>query len=352
MKKTLVMAALLTFAAEIFAYNPPRGGEDLYRLDNPELLSGAASAVGGPAMTIVSGSVAYNPALIAGEQRIGLDIGATMFLNYNAYDGDDDLGFGMSGGLILPTKWAVFAGNVTATFADFYGMNLRNTIIFNGAAAKDINDKLSVGSNVYFGLYMGEGADFSVGVDLGALYKLDDFACFKNPRVGFSLLNLGKPAPDYAEYGVKAGEPSGYPSILTPRAGFGATLFEFKKVSGAFSVDLSSPMCQNFVSDLAFTLDFNDFIRLNFSSQLNFVEMVERKGDGINLVSVGASIKLGMNSKKLTEKNAEWEQSEIIPAIATQPLYTGIEAISVGAKLNLGAKDTTAPEIILWNVEE
>lgn len=352
MKKTLVVAALLCLAADIFAYNPPRGGEDLNRLDNPELLSGAASAVGGPAMTVVSGSVAYNPALIAGEQRIGLDIGATMFVNYNAYEGDNDLGFGMSGGLILPTKWGVFAGNVSATFVDFYGMNLRNTMIFNGAAAKDINDKLSVGANIYFGLYMGDGADFSVGADLGALYKLDDFACFKSPRLGFSLLNLGKPAPDYAEYGVKAGEPSGYPSILTPRAGFGATVFEFKKLSGSFSVDVASPMCQNVVTDLAFTLDFNDFVKVNFSSQFNFVEIIERKGDGINLISIGASIKLGMNSKKLTEKNAEWEQSEIIPAFATQPLYTGIEAISVGAKLNLGARDTTAPEIILWDMGE
>lgn len=352
MKKTLVMAALLCLAADIFAYNPPRGGEDLYRYNNPELLSGAASAVGGPAMTVVSGSVAYNPALIAGEQRIGLDLGATAFVNYDAYEGDDDFGFGMSGGLIIPTKWAVFAGNVSATFADFYGMNLRNTMIFNGAAAKDINDKLSVGANIYFGLYMGEGADFSVGADLGALYKLDDFACFKEPRLGFSLLNLGKPAPDYAEYGVKAGEPSGYPSILTPRAGFAATVFEVKKLRGMFSADISSPMCQNVVSDLAFTLDFNDFVKVNLSSQFNFVEIAEHKGDGFNYISIGASIKLGMNSKKLTEKNAEWEQSEIIPSFATQTLYTGIGAISAGAKLNLGAKDTSAPEIILWDVEE
>ena len=46
MKKVILAAAFLAGMAELFAYNPPYGGEDLYRLANPELMSGAASEIG------------------------------------------------------------------------------------------------------------------------------------------------------------------------------------------------------------------------------------------------------------------------------------------------------------------
>ena len=73
MKKVILAAFFLAGMAELFAYNPPYGGEDLYRLAHPELMSGAASAAGGPNFTIVPASITYNPALTAGVQRADID---------------------------------------------------------------------------------------------------------------------------------------------------------------------------------------------------------------------------------------------------------------------------------------
>ena len=225
MKKVILAAAFLAGMAELFAYNPPYGGEDLYRLANPELMSGAASAAGGPNFTIVPASITYNPALTAGEQRADINFSGTVFYNFDKVkiegeSSDKTVGGGFQAGMIVPTKWSVFSLTANALFADFYGMDLRKTLVFHAGLSKEVNEKLSVGANAYSGLYMGSGSDFSIGIDLGALYKMDSFSIFTNPRFGISLLNIGKPV-DYETLGIdNKKESSSYPSALTPRVSF------------------------------------------------------------------------------------------------------------------------------------
>ena len=47
MKRFVLAAILPAVCAAVFAYNPPYGGEEIYRLTNPEMMMGAASASGG-----------------------------------------------------------------------------------------------------------------------------------------------------------------------------------------------------------------------------------------------------------------------------------------------------------------
>ena len=356
MKKIILTAAFLAGMAELFAYNPPYGGEDLYRLANPELMSGAASAAGGPNFTVVPASITYNPALTAGEQRADIDFSGTVFYNFDKIkieggSSDKTAGGGFQAGMIVPTKWSVFSLTANALFADFYGMDLRKTLVFHGGLSKEVNEKLSVGANAYAGLYMGSGSDFSVGIDLGALYKMNSFSIFTNPRFGVSFLNIGKSA-DYETLGIDdKKDSSSYPSPFTPRVSFASTVFEVKKWAGSFSTDFALPFFQNCVMDLGVGFEYNKFIRLSLGWQANIREIAEGKADGVNSISVGVSLKLGITSKKFSETNADWEKSEVTPSIATQTLYSGIQAVSFGARLDLGLKDTDAPEIILWNEE-
>ncbi len=356
MKKILLALLISISASCLFAYNPPYGGEEIFRLTNPVLMSGAASASGGPNYTIVPSSITYNPALTASEQRIDLDVSGTLFFNLDKVDiegadSDESIGGGFQVGMIIPTRWTVLTWTTSGLFSDFYGMDLRKTIISHVGASKELTENLSLGANAYLGFYTGSGSDFSVGADLGALYRLGDLGTLKSSRVGLAFLNLGKPA-DYDTIGIdEKKSSSSYPSIFTPRVSFAADFLEMQQWVGSFSTDLAFPAFQNCICDLGLGFDYNNTISLSLGAQANIREIAEGKMDGLSSFSLGVSIRLGITSKKMSEKNADWEQSEVIPSFATQYLYSGILATSFGCRLDLGLKDTEAPEIYVWNEE-
>ncbi|MBQ0052562.1 MAG: hypothetical protein KBT11_10965, partial [Treponema sp.] len=66
MKKLLgTVLASLVACAGLFAYNPPAGGQNVLRLTEPQLISGADSAAGGGLFGVTAASVVNNPALTA-----------------------------------------------------------------------------------------------------------------------------------------------------------------------------------------------------------------------------------------------------------------------------------------------
>ena len=206
MKRIIFVFVAALTASSLFAYNPPFAGEDLYRLASPDLMTGAASASGGPLFSVTALSSAYNPALTALSQRINLDLSGTMLFNTNKNDleqsADSSVGGAFQVGLIVPSKWVVFSGDVHGIFSDINGLNVRDVLTLRFGVSKEVNEKLSVGMNMYTGFYIGEGSDFAVGADLGALYVFDDIKFLKSPRLGVAFLNLGKPAVGYDVIGI------------------------------------------------------------------------------------------------------------------------------------------------------
>ena len=353
MKKQLVLLAFAFVMASVFAYNPPFSGENKYQIANPELLSGAGSASGGAVFTVVPGSIAFNPALTAFEQRTVLNLSYTALINGNRADESDSVyGQAFQLGTIIPTKWLVFAGFMQGTFSDIQRVDLGNSLDFRLGSSKGVTDKLYVGINFYTGFNFGTVFDYTIGADLGALYCFDDIAFLKKPRLGVSLMNLGKPLTKYSEGRGYDGTSTGcaYPGIITPRASFAATLFNVKKISGAFETELYFPSFQNVVAGLSLGFAYADIVTLSVDWEANVRELVA-DSTSVSWPGVGLGVKFAVNSSGISKANADWAQSEVIPALAWQNLHNGIQAISAGARLDLGMKDTTAPEIILWDEE-
>ena len=125
---------------------------------------------------------------------------------------------------------------------------------------------------------------------------------------------------------------------------------DLKKMSGGFSFDLAAPFFQNAVINTALGFSFLDFINLSVGWEANIRELVN--GNEVNLPSIGISVKFAINSSGISKKNEDWAKSEITTSASWQQLYGGIQAISGGMIMDLGMKDTSAPEIILWNGEE
>lgn len=364
MKKTLALFTAAALAASAFAYNPPHGGEQIYRLTSPEMLGGsAASASGGPSLTIVPTSTVINPAIPALQDRVCVNLDGTVFLNSDKDDmtytdpvtdeevvimKDESTGFGFSTGVIYPTRFANFTLACNGVFSNMLRMPVGNVVDTRAGISKEVNDWLSVGAGLYYTMVdtgdLADDSDFGVGADFGILCKVGELGPFKNSRIGLSLVNIGKPAKALTLGFDDDKESTMYPSILTAKAGFGADIFTVGKWMGSASADVSVPFFQNAIIEAGFQMMYDDRLSLNASTQFNTREFIE---DGIDAstfgISLGATFKFGIKAS-----NPRLNGSDITPGLATQIVYENIEAVTTGVKFELGPKDEGAAEITIF----
>lgn len=367
MKKMLgaVLASAVCGAA-LFAYNPPAGGQNVLRLTEPQLITGAHSAAGGGIFGVTPASIVNNPALTAWEQRITLDVAGTLFFNSNKdYEsGDHALGEAFEGGILIPSRWCVSTLLFQGVWSEFIDMPVGDSINFTGGVSKDITDQVSVGLSANFGLLYGDvvDSDWTASVALGAFYDFGDLAFMSNLRFGVSMSNIGKMYSSSSEtIGIKTAkairkedddfdDATSWPGIATIRTGVAATMLKTDVMDLGLSLDFSYPAFQNFVADVGLQLQFWDFLKISSSWEFDAQEFAN---DAKNLMpSVGVSFKFLFRSKEgsyLARKG--WAESEMTVSGAWKQLYENVNAVSAGAILNLGLEDTKAPEIILWGEE-
>lgn len=365
MKKILGAAFVVALlSTSSFAYNPPAGGQNVLRLTEPQLITGAHSAAGGGIFGVTPASIINNPALTAWEQRITLDAAGTLFLSSNS---DDDRSYGgaVEGGLLIPSRWCVSTLLFQGVWTEFLDMPVGNSINFTGGFSKDITDQVSVGLTGNFGLLYGDsdtvGSDWTASAAVGAYYNFGDLFFMRNLRFGVSMSNLGKMYNDTKTFGIKSikdikdgkkpdDEVDAWPGIATIRTGVAASLVKTDVMDLGASLDLSYPAFQNLVVDTGLQIQLWDFLKISSSWEFDVMEF---SNDAKNLMpSVGVSFKFLFKSKEgsyLARKG--WAESEMTVSGAWKQLYENINAVSAGAILNLGLEDTKAPEVILWGEE-
>lgn len=345
--KTAAALLCIPFTA-VFAYNPPPLGESLYSFTSPFMLSAESAAAGGALSHIHPGHVSVNPALPAAEERAVIDAAYTALVAPNR-----NKNYGQAGniGTIIPSRYGVFTGVLQGVFVPFNDMLLKNSFTVRAAYAKDITDWLYAG----VGLYGGFGSDWALGADLGFVYlpeRISWLPFVKRPRIGAALTGMGKNyKPKTIGIDGLPQKITSFPSMITPRAGFSGTLFEVKHFAGGFSMDFSFPFFQNLMFDAGMQFLIADTVCLSAGWQFNLREAMAKTASWYPSVSL--SVKFGFTSKDewiLSKKG--WKQSEMIVSGAYRPLKKNIHAVSGGAALYLGLKDTAAPEIILWGNDE
>jgi hypothetical protein len=349
-KRIIAVLTALSASAVLFAYNPPVSGESLDRLTSPEQLTSASSSAGGGLFSAGPGSIVFNPALIAYEQRITLDLGYTAL--FSSDNPDNAYGSAFGTGILIPSKWFVGSGIIKGSFLPFDEMNAGNTLGTNAGIAKEVSEHLSVGIGMNAGLFWGAGSDWSLGADIGVLYRLPKLGFMKDFRVGVSMLNLGKNYIYTSLPGIKKDEDTGeFPQTATFRSGVAAVLFsnDYFKCGGSF--DFSAPGFQNLIIDTGLQLSFNDMLYLRAAEEINIRESIAGHADYMPSISLGYRFTFNAKNNSYLEKNG-WAQSEMTTSAAWQQLYQTVNACSVGVRMNLGMQDTDPPRIELWNGEE
>ena len=345
-KKIMSAAFFLGIASVLSAYNPPAGGENVLRISSPELLFEGNSSAGGAFFDVSPDSVVNNPAVTAYEQRVVFNIAGTMLFD-GKDESDQTVGGAFETGLLIPSRWCVSSFLLQGVFVPLYDMHLGNSFTFTANVAKDVNDKLAIGMSGYMGAFYGHGSDWTGGVNMGAFYNFGDLGFFRDLRFGASLLNVAKPYKDLKVLGITGSQADEWPLIATPKMGAAARIFTKNNFDLAGSLDFSFPGFQNFVVDAGIQIYLFNLVKVSSSWEYDAREFAEGSKNIIPSVSVGCRFVFNSKDGSMLANNG-WEQSEITVSGGYKPMYENIHAVSAGAKMNLGLKDTQPPEIILW----
>jgi hypothetical protein len=339
----IVVSAFLS--ARLFPYNPPVGGENLFRYGHADLTSQAASAAGGALFGAGPQSVVINPALVAGVQRVSVDLGYTGL--FPAEDAVIKLGTGLQLGALFPTRWGVAAATVHGLFVPTESMKLGNSLLARAGFSRDVTDKLYVGVSAFAGVNGGEGTDWAAGLDIGFWWRLGTLGPLSDFRIGGALLNMGKTfIIDVG--GIKTTSAADhFPGIFTPRAGVAAKFLDLEKIEAGFSADLSLPFFQNAVLDAGAQIRFADIVTVSAGWQFNIAETAANR---IALFpSIGLSVKFKWNSSKSEFMSSKgWDTSDVTVSGNWRQIYSGVQQVSAGVTANFGLPDTDGPAVSLW----
>ena len=346
MKKVYLLLLGFLISFSVYAYNPPVGSQSMFGLSSPTQLTYAASAAGSGIFNVGPDSIVFNPALTAMEQRIQLDTDYTAFLSTE----NSSFNSAFQTGILIPYKWLVLSGYLNGVFASAEEMELGNSMNLKVGIAKEVSERISVGMNLATGLFWGYGSDWSLGVDLGVLYRREVLGFAKDFRVGVSLLNLGKYyTTDLPGLNTEFLSDS-FPAVATLKVGVGTVLYENKIFSVGGSFDITTPTFQNVVFDAGLQFGIKDVVFLSVAESIDVREIAT--GHYNFMPAVGLSVKFIFNSKNNEYlRSRDWDQSEMITSAAWQQKYETVQVVSGGLKLNLGLKDTTPPVITLWDEE-
>lgn len=350
MKKIAVAVLISTLLlTAVNAYNPPVGAEDMCLLSSPTSLSGGTSVTGGALFSVGAESIVVNPALTADEQRVNLNLGYTFMFSGNDKD-ENSIGSAFQTAILIPMKMYVFSGYVNGTFAPFtQEMYLGDSINAKAGLSKEITDKLNVGASISGGYTWKFGSDWALGANVGFVYKQGDLGFMKDFRYGASVLNLGKNYSDVGRLPVQEdAEITAYPSLATLKLGAAGSFFKNDTVEIGGSLDLTVPIPYNMIIDLGVQASIKDMLVVSLGEKINIVEAA--KGHGSYIPSVGLIFKFSFDVKNndyLASK--DWSQSEMTVSAAYKNMYQNVHAISAGVDIDLGMKDTSAPEIVVWN---
>lgn len=344
-----VLLSMITVTA-LSANNPPVFGDSVYELSSPKTLTGGASVAGGAIFAGGPDSIISNPAIIAREQRVALNVGYTALFS-NEQLNEKKFGSALQTSILVPFKLCIVSGYLNGTFVPFKEMNLGNSVTFKTAVAKPITDKLDIGIGLNAGFTYGEGKDWLLSGNLGGVYHWGDLGFMKDFRIGVSVLNLGHNFNNTNLIGSNPEKSADFPTIATVKVGAAASLYKNDTFNIAYALDLSTPCFQNLIVDATIQAALKDMLYLSVSEKLNIREMADKHVYMIPAIGLNFKFSFDFSNNDYMSKNG-WEQSEFNAYGAYRNINSTVTAASVGVDLMLGMKDTTPPVIELWLDEE
>ncbi len=308
----------------LFAQTPV-GSDTATSLYSPFLAGSGAfiSAEGGAPVS------AINPASGGAAQRIVADAG---YLALPGLGSESGLGHAVELGLLYPTKYAVFGGNLRLLSSPFDSFPIGTTFAGNFNVAKELYPGMTVGT----GLNVGFGTDWTASLDLGFRYAMGDWKGLKNFTWAVTLDGFGK---------------SWIPSPFTPTVGAAFDAFTIAGKDGKpdplkirLSADAGFPSFTNLTGQVGLSATVAQLVTVSTSTLFNVKEALNNQGPMV-LPSVGITLNFTLSGghEKIAGKLPS--DGEVAGTLGGRPLYNGVWAMGTGISWSLGVLDKNPPRI-------
>lgn len=329
------ISSLCAFALPL--YNPVVGGEAYPSLYSPYILGGGISSAGAVFNDFLPSMLAVNPALAAGEENPILDLSYILLSGIKKERGT---GHVVNAGFVYPANWGVIAGNLNFTHARLDSLNFGTFGEGRFSYSKDITENFYIGAGAYFAA----GTNWSLGADIGILYKFPDKWFFKDSRFGVSITGIGKPFNPNTNGVRESGKMIGYPTLLTPHVGFATTFVKLPKFKMGMYIDASAPLFCNLTVGTGLDMLIVDMVSIRAAYNFNLLETLNKKQTHIPSFGIGLKFKISPKKKENVEAQ-DLGQTVLIPQFAVKPFYNNIWGFGFGITTKFGTEDREGPKI-------
>ena len=335
----ILLSALAVVAAG--AYDPPAGAFHLPSLFSPWGLATAPTVTGGGAPW----ASRMNPSAGGANQLAIAEL---------AYTGISDFGAGAQGwgsavgiGFSLPKPYGVIGGSARF-FSQAPGMTEMPLGTFGEVKAnfaKDLYRDLYAGAAVGIAMGGNGGFGWGLGLDLGITHFPGDLGPLKDFRWGVALTDIGKsystPQPAAGSFGTSPS--SGYPSGFTLGAGGRGYLVRDYNWNLDVAADLRVPAFQDLSLGFSSGLSFRDLGTLRAGWTLGLRDLIA--GTGRSLIpSIGISGNIPLDGG-IRLFGTDYRDARVSVAGAVAPLQKSLVGAGLGASLEFGLKDRSAPVV-------
>ena len=214
---------------------------------------------------------------------------------------------------------------------------------------------MDVGARVSGGAAWKHGNDWALGFNLGFLYNYGNLGFLRNFRYGASVLNLGKNYNNSNQLlrpGINKESNAGeYPGLATIKLGAAGSFVKNDNFELGAALDFTVPAFQNLIVDMNLQAGIKNMLFLSIGEKFNVRETIEGHKAFIPSVGLIFNFTFDVKNNEYFAKK-DWSQSEMIISAGYKNMYDKVNAISAGLDVNLGMKDTSAPEIILIGMDE
>jgi hypothetical protein len=185
----------------------------------------------------------------------------------------------------------------------------------------------------------GGNDDWAFYGKIGFVYRLPDAGPLLEPSAALVLSGLGKTFNTLDEF-------SAFPSIVTPQAGFSATVLSTRNFKAGFSLDLSFPSAQNIVIDTGLQAEIAQVFLVSAGYQVNVSEAAAAKE--MHWPFIGISYNFTANTERSRMLAARgWLQNDMRISGVWESRASGNQLMSAGAVVNMGNGAAQAPQIII-----